>query len=113
MYDLRQKMTPQEFAHYLRNKDFSIFRFDAAEQAAPIMHAYALNEIYTDAAVSNDSGYSLTLSRTGLDGTERMKIFDIQFVSIRNRLLYIEADIHSEFKVFGKTHHCTTRLAIC
>ena len=114
MYNLRKRMTPQEFARYIHSKDFTIYRFSAAEQASPIMHVYSLNEIYTDAAITNDSGYSLTLSRIGSDGLrEYMKIFDVQFVSLRDCMLYIEADVHSEFKVLGKTHHCTTRLAIC
>ena len=109
-----RQMSPESFALYLRENDFHTFRFDTAEQTTPAMHTYSLNEIYTDAAITNDSGYSLALSRIGSDGLrEYMKIFDIQFVSLRDCMLYIEADVHSEFKVLGKTHHCTTRLAIC
>ena len=114
MYNLRKRMTPQEFAQYIRSKDFSIYRFSAAEQASPIMHAYSLNEIYTDAAITNDSGYSLTLSRQGLNGKKKqMKILGVKSVRIRDYLLYVEAEICSEHTVGDFTFRSYTYLAIC
>ena len=114
MYNLRKRMTPQEFARYIHSKDFTIYRFSAAEQASPIMHAYSLNEIYTDAAITNDSGYSLTLSRQGLNGKKKqMKILGVKSVRIRDYLLYVEAEICSEHTVGDFTFRSYTYLAIC
>lgn len=114
MYNLRKRMTPQEFARYIHNKGFTIYRFSAAEQASPIMHAYSLNEIYTDAAITNDSGYSLTLSRQGLNGKKKqMKILGVKSVRIRDYLLYVEAEICSEHTVGDFTFRSYTYLAIC
>ena len=109
-----RQMSPESFALYLRKNDFHTFRFDTAEQTTPTMHAYSLNEIYTDAAITNDSGYSLTISRQDLNGKKKqMKILGVKSVRIRDYLLYVEAEICSEHTVGDFTFRSYTYLAIC